>query len=368
MKPSIVSIALLVASTPALADDEVSSPSSLPGKQGAPKEPDKQKQGPYGQFGIGFGINPDDQFLFTATVRQPRLFGTHQGLRLDAEMSALRQRVSTTYDVPDVLGTGLDLRTEVYMLRNTWPTFTREAAGGEVSLSRRIDKATRVFTHYRVEGVSVQAPSGGPDGELPRQVEAPRDGSARLYTWLGAGIEYDTRDHAIPTRGTYLTLLGETSDPRLGSDAKLMRMSARLAHATPFGPFTLRFGGKAAYIHGPDGVPFSERLQYEGHSEVRGYGIGTLGDGGANFAASGKVELELPVIPSVGLSVAGFLDGAVRYNADPKAGAVGLTTLHSAGASIIWRSPIGALRFDWAQPLDGSRSDSTFLFSLGAGF
>jgi outer membrane protein assembly factor BamA len=38
----------------------------------------------------------------------------------------------------------------------------------------------------------------------------------------------------------------------------------------------------------------------------------------------------------------------------------------SVGVSIIWRSPIGPLRFDWALPLDGERRGAQFLFGLGA--
>jgi outer membrane protein assembly factor BamA len=40
----------------------------------------------------------------------------------------------------------------------------------------------------------------------------------------------------------------------------------------------------------------------------------------------------------------------------------------AVGAGIIWRSPIGPLRFDWAFPLDGKDRDRVFVFNVGAGF
>ena len=41
---------------------------------------------------------------------------------------------------------------------------------------------------------------------------------------------------------------------------------------------------------------------------------------------------------------------------------------HSAGFGVIWRSPIGPLRFDVAYPLDGADRKPQFLFSLGGAF
>ncbi|MBX3160465.1 MAG: BamA/TamA family outer membrane protein [Deltaproteobacteria bacterium] len=341
--------AMLVA-RPALADDE------------PPTTPDEPRR-PTGEFSVGVGFNPDDGVIAGASVRQPRLFGTHHRLALSADISALRQRVGLVYDAPDLLGTGLDLTTELFSNRVAYPTFARAGTGGQATLGHKLDRATTLFVRYRVEAVNVDGPEA-----LARGESAPPPGGAAMYTWLGVGLRYDTRDQPLATRGTYLEALGESSDPRLGSDAKLMRLSARLAHATPLGPFTLRLGGRASYVTGPGGVPFSERLQYDGHAEVRGYGIGSLGDGGANLAASARAELEVPLIPRLGLSVAGFFDAGVRYNADATWGPVGWRTVRSAGASIIWRSPIGPLRFDWARTLDGDRRDRVFLFGLGTGF
>lgn len=118
----------------------------------------------------------------------------------------------------------------------------------------------------------------------------------------------------------------------------------------------------------PMGVPLAYRLFHEGHAEVRGYALDEASPVGDNAEAIGRVELELPVIPKWGLSIAGFADAGVRYNTDAAWGPSTGLLQRSVGASIIWRSPIGLLRFDWAVPLDGPKEDTQFLFGLGGGF
>ena len=113
-------------------------------------------------------------------------------------------------------------------------------------------------------------------------------------------------------------------------------------------------------------VPLSERLQHDGHVDLAGFPLGSFES--ADLEANGRVELELPIIRSAGISVAGFADAGLRYNADPAWGPTGTTVARSVGASIIWRSPIGPLRFDWALPLDRADQKPIFLFNMGSSF
>jgi outer membrane protein assembly factor BamA len=113
------------------------------------------------------------------------------------------------------------------------------------------------------------------------------------------------------------------------------------------------------------GVPLSERLQHDGHAEVRGYGLDSIPALGSNLEALGRVEVELPIWKKAGLSIAGWADVGYRDNMDPMYGAVDQPLVQrSVGLSVIWRSPIGPLRFDVAFPLDGDR-DRQYLFGLG---
>jgi outer membrane protein assembly factor BamA len=207
------------------------------------------------------------------------------------------------------------------------------------------------------------------DPAAAARMEAPAPGLGEgILATLGAGLAYDTLDApALPRRGSRLELFAERADRRLGSDHELVRAGGLAVHARPLGPFTLRLQGLATVVRSRDpmGVPLAFRLQHEGHAAVRGYALedgNLLGD---NLEAIGTVELELPIVPRWGLSLAGFADAGLRHSTDAAWGPRSALLQRSTGVSLIWRSPLGPLRFDWAFPLDGDRREGRFLFSIG---
>jgi outer membrane protein insertion porin family len=326
---------------------------------------------PTGRFVVGAGFSEDEHFIAHAEVAQDDLFGTGHKLSLAADLSQLRQEFRIAHEAPDLLGTGFDLRTELYSRRRIYDDYSRESVGGAITLGRQLDRATRIYARYRVEHVDIDT-AGGVNGEAgawaTRVPLAGRVGNG-MYASLGAGIEYSTLDQPfLPTRGTRLELFAEHADPMFGADVKMLKVAARFDHAAPLGPFIARISGRGGYVRSLEyaGVPLAERLPYEGHADLLGYPMGTFGS--ADLEASGRVELELPIIRRLGISVAGFAEAGLRHNADPQWGPTGMTFARTAGAGLIWRSPIGPLRFDWALPLDGTEREPIFLFTMGAGF
>jgi outer membrane protein insertion porin family len=367
-------LVLLLIATPAFADEatetSIEESAREPADRSGPEAGAQVPRARTGYFSVGAGVSPDDGFTAHAAVVQDDLFRTGQRLGLWAELSAIRQRFVLAHEAPDLLGSGLDLRSELFSNRRTYPGFTREGTGGAVTLGKRLSRATRLYARYRLEHVAMDpaaASSTDPAAAARMETPAPSLGEGILAT-LGAGLEYDTLDApALPRRGSRLELFAERADRRLGSDHELLRAGGRVLHARPLGPFTLRLHGHATAVRSRDpmGVPLAFRLQHEGHAAVRGYALeqgNLLGD---NVEAVGKVELELPIVPRWGLSLAGFADAGLRYNTDAAWGARNALLQRSAGVSLIWRSPLGPLRFDWAFPLDGERRDRQFLFSLG---
>lgn len=354
-------------------DEERSAPQAQP----APRPPT-------GRFEIGLGFSPDDELIASAAVVQSDLFGTGQHLALSAELSSLRQRFELLHEIPDLLESGFSLRTELFSDRRRYPGFAREGVGGSVTVSRQLDRATRAYLSYRLEDVTLELDDPGERAlALGPSTLAPDLGGGLLGS-VRAGVLYDTRDAPfVPRRGTRFEAFAEVADPRLGSDRQLTRVGATLDHARPLGPLTLRLHGSGGYVHSRDalGVPLSERLHHDGHAEIRGYGLGSIGmtqlgdrrlSAGSDLELSGRVELEAPLLRRAGLYVAAFADAGVRTNADPAYGPTGTNLYPSVGLSLIWRSPIGPLRFDWAVPLErGEPSEPfapQFLFSFGQAF
>lgn len=358
MKQRLAILLVLVAvaapaPAPALADEATET---------AVHESEEPARAPTGRFELGAGYNPDDRFIAHATVAQDDLFRTGQRLALSADLSAIRQRFVIAHEVPDLIGSGLDLRTELFSSRRQYPGFLREGTGGAVTLGKRVSRTTRVYARYRLEQIAVEPGAAGRMEASPANL-----GEGRLAT-LGAGLEYSTLDTPLlPRRGTRLEIFGERADRRLGSDHELLRAGGLVEHARPLGPFTLRLHGHATYVRSRDpmGVPLAFRLQHEGHAMVRGYALEAGNPLGDNVELVGRAELELPLIPKWGLSLAGFADAGLRYNADAAWGPRNALLQRSVGVSLIWRSPIGPLRFDWAFPLDGEDRAHRFLFGLG---
>ena len=357
-------------------DDEAEPPSEAPAlvppeaSPAPPPDPVPAKRKPTGRFQIGVGYSTDDKFMASAEIAQDNLFGTGQRLSLGAKISARQQLFRLGYDLPHLLGSDLELRTELVNRRDQLPGFVRSGVGGGVTLLRPLGDHLTGFIGYRVEQITttIDDPIAA-RGDLPPPVTS-RDG--RIASLRG-GLAYSTLDQPfLPTKGMSLGATVEIADPRWGSEIQLTRFDGWGSLHAPLGPLTLHLGGSVSTVSSRDaaGVPLSERLHLDGSSVVRGFAPGALGPRdartglslGGNFEYTGRAELEAPLFRSAGISAVGFVDHGGIYDLGG-AGSNGT----SIGFGLIWRSPIGPLRFDWAFPVGGDGSPH-FVFGLGTNF
>jgi outer membrane protein insertion porin family len=366
---------LAVAYGTAAADDEAPTdqpillPPAPPPVVDAHTAPNSEPHRGSGVFVLGAGFSPDDHFIAHSAVIQPNLFGTGQRLALSADVSERQQRFALTHTLPELVR-GFDLETELFSRRIVYPGFTREGVGGSIGLGTRVGDHTRIYGRYRVEHVAVSI-AEPPVEATAKAIDASNLGNGIVAT-IGAGLEYSTLDDKfLPRRGTRFELFTDNASKGIGSDYSFTRTAAALDLARGLGPLTLRLHGRATYIHSTDpmGVPLSERLMHDGHGDIRGYSVASGAQLGDNLEAIGKVELELPVWKRAGLSLAAWADAGVTASADTMWGPTGDPLLRrSAGVSLIWRTPIGPLRFDVALPFDGPDNKPQFLFGLGGSF
>lgn len=323
---------------------------------------------PTGRFEIGAGFGPDEGFVARAEVAQDDLFGTGQHLGMVALLSMHRQIFAIRHEVPDLLDSGFTLRTELFSTRRAFPGFAREGTGGSVTVGHALGRDTHGYLRYTLEHVELDAGGGLDTAAVTRRAAPPATplGEGRFAS-MRAGVVHDTLDaRHLARRGSRLELHGELYDRRFGSEHDLVRVGGSVDHARGFGPFTLRLHGAAAHVRTRDGspVPLSQRFHHGGHGDLVGRPVGSVGpwfelDGhlasaGTDFIADGRVELELPVWRAAGISIAGFAEAGVR----------GTTLYPTVGASLIWRSPIGPLRFDLAYLLDDRERGGVFSFRL----
>jgi outer membrane protein insertion porin family len=144
-------------------------------------------------------------------------------------------------------------------------------------------------------------------------------------------------------------------------------------------------------------------LFYKGGETIRGFDRGGFGPrdlltndalGGSTYwSATAEVRFPIPLIPQeLGMSAAAFVDAGSLFGAgagakalntqcgiplsrDPATGAVlnpgicladSSAVRASAGASIIWESPLGPLRLDISKPFIKERFDDEQLIRFGA--
>jgi outer membrane protein insertion porin family len=123
---------------------------------------------------------------------------------------------------------------------------------------------------------------------------------------------------------------------------------------------------------------------FKGGETIRGfapYGIGprsmlasALPVGGKHFAAAtAEVQFPLPIVPDdFGLKGAIFADAGTLFGADVPSGYGGTffdgpVLRSAAGVSLLWASPFGLLRLDYAWPITQAPYDVTQPFRFGIG-
>ncbi|MBP0644213.1 BamA/TamA family outer membrane protein, partial [Mycobacterium tuberculosis] len=85
------------------------------------------------------------------------------------------------------------------------------------------------------------------------------------------------------------------------------------------------------------------------------------------FNATVETQFPLPIVPeSLGIRGALFADAATLYGNDLKqASNTSMEWRASAGVSIMWASPFGPLRFDYAFPVKKVDGDQVQNFNFG---
>jgi outer membrane protein insertion porin family len=205
-----------------------------------------------------------------------------------------------------------------------------------------------------------------------------------------ASLQYDTRNHPRqPNRGFYFIVSNDLAG--IGGDVQFIRVTAEGRAYYPIAEKVTLVGrviGGHIQGWGGDDVRLTD-LFYKGGETIRGFersGLGPrdllTGDalGGTTFwAATAEVRFPIPFLPdNLGISGAAFADAGSIFGASDIAKefvggdlADDSSIRASAGLSLLWNSPLGPLRLDYAFPLqtDAFNDDSgRFQFTMGAVF
>ncbi|MFO7179771.1 MAG: outer membrane protein assembly factor BamA [Pseudomonadota bacterium] len=372
---------------------------------------------PTGTFQIGAGFSSLENFIATAQIQQANLFGNGQSLSLQAQFSGIRQLVNLRFYEPYFLDSRFSANVDLYDQLRVYTDFTQRSQGGALAFGYPIvePELTASLTYTaELDTVSTETDTTLLGTTSTRSIFETlplanlfNDGFTSSFR---PSLVFDTRDNRLfPTSGIYLYGSTEFAMSWLGSENEFIRHRFVGRFYYPLGGgFVLKLNSEAGLVTSPsaEGVPIFARFFLGGILDVRGFRYRTLGPrvnltegvdpnsppipNGANIGGNlmyfQNLELEVPLVESVGVRGVVFFDAgnawnlednycrtsgvSIRYNAIRPCfdGLDSLTNLRTSwGLGIRWFSPLGPLRFEWGfpfRPLPYEES-SVFEFTIG---
>lgn len=338
----------------------------------------------------GIGYSSTEGITGDVAVSDNNLLGTGQRLKLSVAASEQRWQTSLAFTEPRLFDSeysgGFDLLYKDADLTTTSSYQTRTYGGGVrvgVPLAEHLTGTVRYgLTMSEIHGV-------GPNASAAIREAIPGFPAATAASYLtssiGTGLTFDDRDRArMPTSGTYLALSEDFAGA--GGDVRYLRTMADARAYMPLGrDITLGARAVAGTIvgWGGDDVRLLD-LFYKGGETVRGFAPSGIGPrdlasanldalGGTTFmAATAEARFNLPYVPeSTGLKGEVFADAGSLWGANKTAaglpGLAGATPAPraSVGTGLVWDSPLGAFRLDYAVPVLKQGFDKTQALSFG---
>jgi len=358
-----------------------------------------------GELSFGAGFSTSEGVIGDVSISERNLLGNGQFLRLRVGGSFERAQIDLSFTEPRFLDRNLAAGFDLFhkeLDQSDTSGFRSRKSGGTLRLGFPLAEdlwaqANYTLTRDEIFDVDNNASLAIRDAcgdtnlspRLPsgRPVNDPSCEDTSYWTSaLGGSLVYDKRNHpSNPSSGYYLQASADFAGA--GGDVQYVRVQGEGRAYYPIAE-KITLVGRVVGGHiegwGGDDVRILD-LYFRGGETVRGFdqaGYGPrdarTGDslGGQTFwAATAEVRFPIPFIPDeLGISGAVFADAGSLFNASERAKAVvdandlldDETVRSSVGGSILWNSPVGPLRVDFAHALSKESYDEEQLFRFGA--
>ena len=349
------------------------------------------KDQPTGEFSIGGGYSTDQGATVEAGITERNFLGRGQFIRVAAGGGTDSKSYQLSFTEPYFLGYRLAAGFDVSRIQNnhfsqydyTQNNFTlRFAAPITDSLSAGIAYSFTRTTY----------------STIANDISATYNDALNQSHTVSSGIfslTYDTiDDHKLPREGLYIK--GSTEFAGLGGDADYLKLTGRADYYHPLIELADVIGQLsvgAGHLFKTNGNVNVFDQFFVGGETIRGFNTRGVGPrafctsgaacntghsyndplGGTTYLnATAEVNFPMPVIPEdIGIRGAVFADAGTLYGSaiDTHGDSVVGDSMQwraSVGASIIWASPFGPLRFDYAFPVAKENFDDVQHFRFGA--
>lgn len=350
-----------------------------------------------GSINLGAGFSESDGVLFNFGISKDNLFGTGNSLSFKLDRSQVTKSASVSYTNPYYTIDGVSRGFSLFY-RETDASETNASAyilnvlGGGVTYGIPLSEYSRLTMGLNLEVAELLDTIGSPQ-QVRDFLYEPDGISAQAssrqgeqYTTLSPSIGYlyDTRNRTIfAEKGMRQSVSLEASLP--GSDLELFKLNYSADYFWPsFGSTVFLFKYNVSYGDGYGDdlkeLPPYEKFTAGGIRSVRGFRSRTLTSDpgtidsqgtpyGGDFRITGSLEYVLPPPGNNNnLRFSLFYDFGNVFSDPELFEAKDLRT--SAGVALNWLTPIGALVFAYAEPLEKGPADRTqrFQFTIGGSF
>lgn len=353
---------------------------------------------PTGELSFGAGYSTNEGVIGDVSITERNLLGNGQFLRLAVGGSMERFQIDLSFTEPRFLDRNIAAGFDLFhkeIDQSDQSSFKSRRTGGSVRMGFPLAENIWMSTSYTLSHDDIFEV----DDRASWAVQEAK--GAALTSAIGTAITYDTRNHPRnPNRGLYFQVGSDFAG--VGGDVQYVRVQGE---GRAYYPITdeITFVGRVIGGHiegwGGEDVRLLD-LYYRGGETVRGFdraGYGprdTLtGDslGGKTYwAATAEIRFPLPLIPEeLGMSGAVFADAGSLFGAgalakdlndhcgekpandtDPPVPQVCLaddaSIRSSVGIGLLWNSPLGPLRLDYAYALTKEDYDETQSIRFGA--
>ncbi|MDX2306831.1 MAG: outer membrane protein assembly factor BamA [Hyphomicrobium sp.] len=363
-----------------------------------------------GELSFGAGYSTSEGVIGDIAITERNLFGNGQFLRLKFAGSLERAQVDLSFTEPRFLDRNISAGFDLFhkeIDQSDDSGFSSRKTGATVRVGFPLSENLWLQTGYtlsrdqifdvgRDASLAVKDACGdenlfdplNTDGDPTTNARTNCSDDAYWTSSVGTTLTYDKRNHPRnPTSGYYLQLSSDFAG--LGGDVQYVRVQGE---GRAYYPITdkITFVSRAVAGHiegwGDNDIRLLD-LYFRGGETVRGFERAGYGPrdletrdalGGTTFwAATAEVRFPIPFVPEdLGISGAVFADAGSLFGVTDRVqsledgGAISLAddeTIRAAvGASLMWNSPVGPLRFDYAEPMSSESYDKEQKFRFGA--
>ncbi len=345
-----------------------------------------------GEFSIGAGYTTGGDSpgpSIEGSITERNFLGRGQFIKFSAGGGKDSRDYQFSFTEPYFLGRRIAAGFDIYRRTRNYDDYESESTGATVRFGLPITDKLSTQIAYNIVSEEYNLDDNcvaGNDfcGVSNAIVDAVRE-SPWLKSSVSGALVYNTIDDMkSPHSGIFANVMTEVAG--LGGDAQFVKLTARASYYHTLSEELDIVGivsGGAGHVwgYGDDGLRIFDQFQSNDRM-IRGFEYGGIGPydaagdddklgGTTYFNASVEAQFPMPVLPeSFGIRGAVFADAATLYGSDIDVSGVdvrgdSMEWRASVGAGLIWASPFGPLRIDYAVPVVKEDTDEVQEFNFG---